>query len=407
MATQSGRNSSTLILPPEEVVQNESVGPDFVLPPPKSLLELLFKDGDKFSFFQAVRLLEQAFPERRPVGRGGPPGQEVVRFRAYQSLSFPASSIYSIDPPEKEDQPPTMQVTFMGLTGPSGVLPRHYTELIVNLYRETKGPERTALRDWLDIFNHRMISLFYRAWGKYRIYFPYGRQEFLKPNPDLFTQALYSFVGLGLRSLRNRLRVSFWEIDAPKKPERPLARVQDLALIFYGGLLNQKPRSAGALQKLLDDNFQLPIEVKQFQGQWLRLAAMNQSQLGETQANSSLGMNTVAGEQVWDVMGRFRLRVGPLNLKQFTEFIPDRSPIPQRKSFFLLVHLIRLFVGPDLSFDVKMVLSAEEVPECRLEADEEAVGACLGWNTWLVSQEFENDAEDAVFEGEEMTWVNY
>src|SRR4051794_748980 len=109
--------------------------------PPDSVAARLFREGHNFSFFQAVRLLGQLLPGRVPVGQLGPPGAEVVRFRTHQSLSFPPSAVYEVAPPAAADGPPEMTVTFLGLTGSSGVLPRHYTELLLRLLREAKGPE--------------------------------------------------------------------------------------------------------------------------------------------------------------------------------------------------------------------------------------------------------------------------
>lgn len=408
MATTRGEYPAAIILPEsDEVIPTGKLKPfrEFVPPPPKSLADRLFKEGYAFTFFQAIFLLERLFPDHTPISRGGSPTLEAIRFKAYQSLSFPASSVYSIDPPTKALPSATMEVTFMGLTGPSGVLPRHYTELIVKLHRELRGAARNALRDWLDIFNHRMISLFYRAACKYRIFFPYQRGEYLHALPDMVTQALYCLAGVGLPSLRNRLRVSRLELDNPEKPERKLAAIDDLSLIYYGGLLHQRPRNAQGLRALLEDYFGLPIEVRQFQGQWLPLELVNQTQVGDHPVNNRLGMNAIAGERIWDVLGRIRLRVGPLSLQQFIEFIPDHAPEPIRKSFFLLVHWVRLYIGPELSFDVNVLLAADQVPECQLIDDESEVGARLGWNTWLNSLGFEQDADDAVFEGEEVVMV--
>src|ERR1051325_2219467 len=127
----------------------------------------LFEEGYSFDFFQAVRLLERLYPQRQPEGRGGPPAAEQVRFRAHLSLAFPPSSIYELVK-APEGSPHQMTQAFMGLTGPSGVLPRHYTELLLSLNRYAKHAEKHALRGWFDVFNHRMIALFYRAWEKYR-----------------------------------------------------------------------------------------------------------------------------------------------------------------------------------------------------------------------------------------------
>jgi type VI secretion system protein ImpH len=369
-----------------------------------SVAERLFEEGHAFDFFQAVRLLERLDRGRRPVGRGGPPGAEAVRFRAYQSLGFPASSIYEVRPPSPDVPVPVMTVAFMGLTGPSGVLPRHYTELLLRLEHEGKGPEKNALGAWLDLFNHRLISLFFRAWEKYRFYVPYERGEYILPEPDTFTHSLFSLVGLGHKPLRNRLCVSFQREADGQKRERILAKVDDFSLLYYSGFLAHRPRCAVALEALLQDYFQLPVEVRQFQGQWLQLDPDNQSRLGPGDSNNQLGVNLVAGDRVWDVQNKIRLRVGPLRFAEFSGFLPDRSPVPGRKTFFLLCHLVRLYIGPELDFDVQLVLKAEDVPACQL-AGASGGGPQLGWNTWLFNAPCRHDAEDAVFEGETVRWV--
>jgi type VI secretion system protein ImpH len=146
--------------------------------------------------------------------------------------------------------------------------------------------------------------------------------------------------------------------------------------------------------------------VRQFQGQWLPLTEDNRSRLGgAADANNQLGVNLVVGEHVWEVQGKFRVRVGPLREGQFLEFLPDRTPTARRKAFFVLVHLARLYAGPEWAFDVQLVLTAEEVRPCAL-GGEGGLGARLGWNTWLVSQEKLEDADDPVFEGEEVYFVN-
>ena len=121
-------------------------------------------------------------PGRVQVGRGGPPHAEAVRFRARISLSFPPSSIYELRKPTSSLPVPVMVQAFMGLTGPSGVLPRHYTELLYKIEREFRTPEKHALRDWFDLFNHRLVSLFYLAWEKYRFYVPFERGNSTVPS---------------------------------------------------------------------------------------------------------------------------------------------------------------------------------------------------------------------------------
>jgi type VI secretion system protein ImpH len=367
----------------------------------------LLAEGFAFDFFQAVRLLEKMAPERQPVGHDGPPADEAARFRAHLAMSFPASAIYQVDPaatpkPPAAPVPPALTVTFMGLTGPSGVLPRHYTEMLMRA-RDARGPERYVARDWFDLFNHRLISLFYRAWTKYRFWLTYERGEYQLPEPDLFTESLYCLIGLGGRAHRKRLRVAVQPMQ-DAQPERVLSRVDDLALLYYAGLLAHRPRCALSLQRLLGDYFQIPLRVLEFQGQWIRLDRESQSQLGVPDGNNDLGMNAVVGERVWDIRSKICIRLGPLSFRQFSSFLPDQSPVPERKEFFKLMHLVRLYVGPAIMVDVQLVLKASEIPECHMVPSGNP-GPRLGWNCWVTSMPRAEDSRDAVFEGITVTWV--
>jgi type VI secretion system protein ImpH len=369
-----------------------------------SLADRLFAEGYGFDFFQAVRLLEKMAPDRRPVGHEGPPDGEAARFRAHLGLSFPPSAIYQVEPPSAHVHAPTLTVTFLGLTGPSGILPRHYTEMLMRA-RDRRGPERHVSRDWFDLFNHRLISLFYRAWTKYRFWLSYERGEYSQPEPDLFTESLYCLIGLGSRSLRKRLRVAVaTDAQAPAR-ERVLARVEDLVLIYYAGLLSHRPRCAVGLERLLEDYLRVPVRVLEFQGQWLALERGNQSQLGAPDGNIELGVNAIVGERVWDIRSKIRIRLGPLDLERFASFLPDRTAIPDRKDFFKLMHLVRLYVGPAFMVDVQLVLMANAIPACQTVPAGNP-GPRLGWNCWLISEPAQRDSEDAVFAGMEVTWVS-
>src|ERR1700684_2858872 len=87
--------------------------------------DLLHEEPCSFEFFQAVTLLQRLHENRQPVGRFSNPEEEAVHFRANNALGFPASQIQTMEWPEAE--PPEMMINFMGLTGPSGVLPYCYT----------------------------------------------------------------------------------------------------------------------------------------------------------------------------------------------------------------------------------------------------------------------------------------
>src|SRR5262249_26047705 len=209
-----------------------------------ALTERLFLEPHRFGFFQAVRLLELFAPRRTAVGNDGPPATEAVRFCAEHSFAFPASEVLDLEAHD-DDAPARMIVRHMGLTGPMGTLPRVYTALVLERLRQR---DRT-LADFLDLFNHRLVSLFYRAWAKYR---PHLRVT--EDRRDTLSTYLFSFFGLGTHGLRRRIAVD------------------DRALLFYTGLLAQRPRSAVGLCALLGDYFgDVPVRVDQFVGQWLHL----------------------------------------------------------------------------------------------------------------------------------------
>jgi type VI secretion system protein ImpH len=291
---------------------------------------------------------------------------------------------------------PELTQAFLGLVGPSGVLPRHYTELVCRLHRETAEPEADALRDWLDLFQNRFTALFFKSWEKYRFPLAFERGESDRLQPDLFTRTLYALIGLGFRPLRDRLTIARRGSDGP-----PLARISDLSLLYYSGLLAHHPRNALSLEAILHDFFELPVSVRQFQGEWLLLDEANRTRIGEDEGHNQLGLGAIVGDRVWEVKHKIRVRLGPLSYRQFEEFLPDQEPVARRKAVFLLAHLVRLYAGPELDFDVQLVLAAAEVPETRL-TDADGQGSQLGWNTWLITITPAADAEDAVLEGVEV-----
>jgi len=363
----------------------------------------------EFDFFAAMRVLERSQPDRKSIGLESAPMDEIARLRPHLSMAFPPSQIVEYLPASDERPVPILTTTFFGLYGITGVLPTHYTQMLMDLVRDVRGPERRSLRDFLDLFNHRFISLFYRSWEKYRFYVPYERGDSRSDKPDTFTLALRSVIGLGTPGLTNRLEVrgrkTARDVDTVQWGEAAvtspvLAKIDDLALLYYSGFFVQRPRNATNLQSLLADYFGMPVEVQLFRGQWLNIPIERQTQLG---MGGLLGIDTVAGERVWNVESRFRIRLGPLRYPQFANLIPDPEPQAKRKLFFLVAQMVRLFVGPEQDFDIQLVLNAKEVPDSQLvESPADGPGPHLGWNMWLISHAPKADAGDAVFEGE---WV--
>jgi type VI secretion system protein ImpH len=336
-----------------------------VIPSRIPLSERLIDEAYVFDYFQAVRLLALISSERPGLGSAEHPSDEVVRFQARQSTMFPASAIHSIS---VETDPPRMVVSFMGLTGIQGVLPLHYTEHII----ARAVAKDFAMADFLDLFNHRLLSLFYRAWEKHNFPARYQLAETRK-QPGGLTEYLLALVGLGTNGLGSRHSFS------------------DQALLRYAGLLAQAPHSAVALQQILRDFFGVPVEVEQFVGAWHSIEDDDRCDLRGSGLNNQLGLGAIAGDAAWDPQAGIRLRIGPLSLLRFLAFLPDGDAAKP------LEQITRLLTGQVPKVEWQPVLRAQEVPWCRL-GDESAVGPRLGWTTWLKTGEFEADADQAIFD---------
>ena len=325
--------------------------------------DALRREPFSFDFFQAVRLLERLMPQREPVGKFVNPKREVVRFGAHPSVSFPPSQIHSII--TEGDRPAQMTVNFMGLTGPLGVLPHYYTELVIHRVRA----KDSAMRDFFDLFNHRFISLFFQAWQKYRFTVAYERGE-----RDRFSHHLLDLIGLGTQGLQNR------------------QAVDDDSLIYYAGLLGQWPRSACALRQVLTDYFQVPVEIEQFAGGWYRLDKETQCCFDEgINFSEQLGLGAVVGDEIWDQQSSVRVKLGPLSLTQYQDFLPNGT------AYQPLRGLLSFFAGAEFDFEVQLILDRNEVPRCELGADGDVVPQ-LGWVTWMKTAPFARDPGDTILQ---------
>jgi type VI secretion system protein ImpH len=323
--------------------------------------EILREDACSFEFFQAVTLLQRLRHGCQPVGRFSDPEQEAVHFTVNSELAFPASQIQEIR--WRNDSPPQMKVNFMGLTGPMGVLPYSYSELILERLRA----KDKSLQSFLDIFNHRLLSLFYRAWEKYRFPVTYKLGD-----EDRFTRYLLDLIGLGTPGLQERQAVS------------------DDAFLHYVALLGKQSRSASALEAILHDYFEVPVEIEQFTGAWYRLDRSTQCCMkDDNEESQQLGKGAVVGDEIWDQQSRVRIKLGPMVLSQYCEFLPDGS------AFEPLRAITKFFSNGEFDFEVQLLLDRDEVPGCDI-GHEGDISPRLGWVTWLKSAPLDRDPSDTV-----------
>jgi type VI secretion system protein ImpH len=312
------------------------------------LEQFVFANGESIEFFQLVRLLHRLYPERKGVAELARPEQEVARFAGSSSLGFPRSEVARLDPPTG-DQPAKVVVNFLGLTGPQGVLPLEYSCLVDDRVRHGD----TGLRDFLDIFNHRMLSLFYRAWEKSHFF---AAQE--RGGDDRLSEYLGALCGLGPPETRAAL-----------PPEHE-------SMLFYIGLLGPQQRSATALEQLIGDYFDVGVTVEQFTGGWYALDAETQCAVGDERgASEQLGLGIVIGDAVYDPQAAARIRLGPLSRERYDEFLPGGNARRELRD------VVRLFIGDSLDFELQLILNADEVPPCRI--GDPAAPLALGWYTWL------------------------
>lgn len=348
-----------------------------------SVIERLFAAPHRFQFFQAVRMIELWFK------RNGVPHERAVsdflRFANRTLLGFPASEIEGIDtyPPRDEETNSIAQMeqalrsgqmkyvrltpTFMGFLGGSGSLPAHYTERIARhqIEQRDEGP-----RAFLDVFSTRSLALFYQAWSKYRLAFQYeaGRR-------DTFLPLLLSLSGLGFRSLRERLQ----DLEGNG--------VRDESLAHFSGAFRHRSASAPYMQKVLGEYFSVPLEIEQFVGYWYKVPREHQTMLGST--NSALG-TAMAGERVWQRDLRMRLRIGPLAMKDFEQFLPGK------RASLALARMLGMFTGSTLEYEVQLVLRAQDVRGTALTGTRE--GGRLGWDTFIATAPETRDRADIRYE---------
>lgn len=313
-------------------------------------------------FFQAMRRIESLFPDKPRLGAAPRPHDEPVRLAQEPSMSFAPAAISSLSFGE-QGRPPRLEQRFFGLLGPNGALPLHLTDFARE--RILHGGDRTFSR-FLDVFHHRFLALFYRAWAQAQPTVSLDR-----PNDDRFEAYAGSLIGVGTPPLARR--------DA----------VGNHAKLYYAGLLARQIRNRDGLQAWLSGYFRLPMRVEEFVGHWMRLPEEDRTRPGVEGEGARLGIGTVLGAAVWDRQHKFRIEVGPLSLAHYESFLPGGTAIGR------LVAMVRQYLCFELEWDVRLTLDKREVPKTHLGSF-----GRLGWTTWAGRYERVVDAADLTLEAE-------
>lgn len=313
----------------------------------------------RYDFYQALRRLECLYDSKPRWGQALRPIDEPIRLGQDPDLSFAPASLASFE--RRDGRTPRLQVRLFGLFGPNGPLPIHLTEYARE--RLQHSGDATFSR-FLDIFHHRFLALFYRAWAQAQ---PHVNRD--RPKDDRFTVYIGSFVGMAPAALRDR------------------DTIPDLAKFFHVGSLIRQVRNPEGLKHILEHFFRVPAKIEEFVGHRMFLHASDRSFLGGEGA--PLGSGAVLGSSVWDRQHKFRIHLGPLTLAQYESFLPGGATLGK------LVDWVRMYFGFELDWDVRLQLNQEEVPKLTLGKRQR-----LGFTTWLGHRKSEACAGDLCLDAE-------
>lgn len=311
---------------------------------PESLSEALRDRPEAFELLQALLILEQENPDATSLGRGSVPQNEAVRLRGPLTPVFPASQIEKIEP-DADDQRPVVSTPVFGLGGPDGPLPYAFQEWL---------QQRALARDhapaaFLDLFQHRLLSLLYRALRKHRV-----ALGFAEPEQTPVHQQLRALAGLLPEGLQKR------------------SELPDAAVLARTALLAGGRRSLAGFAAIVRHHFKLPIRIEPYAGAWCDIPPASRSVLRRGGRNLSLGRTAIAGKRIWDEHAGITLIFDPLDAEQ------ARGLLPGGEMHAHLADLAALYFGPDLDCGLSLVIVGAEPLHLQRTA-----GARLTWNSGL------------------------
>ncbi len=279
------------------------------------------------------------------LGYSRTPREDGVRLGQNPSTLFAPSTIYSIGHARRHNRP-VVKILSFGVFGPNGALPLHLTEYV---RERLHNHADSSPADFIDVFHHRLISLFYRAWADAQ---PIVQLD--QPGLDKFSFYAGAMVGMGLEGS--------WQRDS----------LEDSSKLYAAGHLVRLTRNPEGLECVLSHYFQTPVELDEFVQTWIQIDEQEQTRLSGFGMNNQLGVNAIAGSRVQDVQSKFRITMGAMPLKLFVSFLPPHRNNRKLRDW------VRDYIGIELDWDVQLLLAADEVPQTQLGGS-----ARLGWTSWL------------------------
>ncbi|SFN56500.1 type VI secretion system protein ImpH [Izhakiella capsodis] len=292
-------------------------------------------------FISIMRAIAARTPELPTPGIAALPSQERFRLGQTAHMVFAPREIAHI---AQQNDKINLHLFGLGVWGPQGAMPLHISELA---YTRSENHDNT-LNEFVDIFHHRALSQFYRAWSLSQDTASLDRQA-----EDKFSFYVGSLVGLESRELPPS--------DLPLHPR-----------LASSAHLIREARNPEGLVGALHYYFEVPVQISEFAVQWIFLQPNDQSQLGNSDACLMLGNGAILGDTVQDRQHKFQLIFGPLSLQQYLRFSPWGQDLP------VLREWVRNFVGFEYAWEVKLLLKANEVPCATLGEIHQ-----LGYTSWL------------------------
>ena len=318
----------------------------------------LVKQPYQADIFAVLRWIDSRRKNGAKLGRAARPHFDPIRLGQEPSLTFAASTIANVNE-GSDTRPPRLNIYSFGLFGPNGPLPLHMTEFARDRLRRYSDP--TLVR-FADIFHHRLILLFYRAWADAQ---PSVSMD--QADADRFSTYVASLIGYGQPAMRSR--------DA----------ISDHAKLFHAPHLLRQTRNPEGLTKILAGYLKVPVAIEEFIPHWIALSRPEQTRLVNFNGNNRLGVETVLGERILDAQHKIRLRIGPMSHARYDEMLPGEKTVEQIAAW------IRNYVGIEFIVDIQLVLLKDEVPRARLGSTSK-----LGWTSWLGERRAQADADDLV-----------
>jgi len=310
-----------------------------------ALLRTVATQPYKYDFFWLMRALECACPSRARLGEATRPADEPIRIGQEPSLSFAPSTVAFVEDATAY-HPPRIGVYFLGMLGPNGPLPIHLTEYARDRLRNVADP--TFVR-FLDLFHHRALALFYRAWANAQ---PTVSRD--RPSNDRFMTYVGALLGIGSPAMQDR-------DDFPDHAKR-----------YFSGRLAAQTKNAEGLRAMVAEYLGLPTDLEEFVGEWTPLLEEERWRISRSAFAGILGANTILGARAWQRQTKFRLAFGPLRRDQFQTMLPGGPKLRR------LIALVRNYVGDALSWDVRLFLDKRVSQPFRLDRMTR-----LGWTSWL------------------------